>query len=152
MPRTGGKICRVAAGKGAVTGSVVAPPGSRRLDALFVRRPVAEPVGDDEKLTQFGFAPAGFALFRSVPQPPGSREMSMIRGRVVELEAGRLVGHEGRPELFRARYTTAGMLRSKGFRVEHTPTLTNPHHVSVVIDDDVWTEATGAMFNECFAL
>ena len=48
-----------------------------------------------------------------------------------------------------ARYTTAGILRSRGFLVTHTPTKRIPEHVSVSKDGE-WDVDVCNDFDSCF--
>ncbi len=94
-----------------------------------------EQIGDAEVLTQYGRDYSnGDQVFRSRPRYPREVELSMIRGRIGVEKATAYV-RRGAPAgpSDRVRYTTAGVLRAAGFRVQHTPTARNPDHVSISV-------------------
>ena len=96
------------------------------------RRTTSDELGDDEILTQFGTA--GFRNHPRYERPETS--VSVLRGKLSVAEAVRTVA--GREALAgdRVRRFVVGTLRKCGFRVEHSPNGTNPHHVSVTQPKD----------------
>lgn len=93
--------------------------------------------------------------FRSMPRPekePPELDISMILGRLSPAEADVAAFGPGRPTDRRraVRHARVGDLRAAGFRVEHTPFLGSPDHVSVFWAGEwVWDEAVGVRLDAC---
>lgn len=106
------------------------------------------PLQAEEILTQFGGADG----FRTRPRPSDQRGLSLLKGQLSVEEAAFYVRvRSGRRPVFgdRVRYTTAGELRSKGFRVFGNPSRANPNHVRVETPG-VWDHHRAEKFNKCF--
>jgi hypothetical protein len=128
--------------------------------------PVPDPLPDETDLTQYGQrepvdSEGEEARFADLPtfrnrvrdfQNPPEVDISLIRGRIGEQDAGKIVCRKYvrmARAIHAVRYTTAGELRSKGFIVTHSPTKRNPDHVSVEWRGD-WTDEVSATFDTCF--
>lgn len=106
---------------------------------------------DDEELTHYGRAGTGQAVFRGPKND--ETEASMIRGRVDPAEAAILVRKRWTPDSRdRARHTTVGRLRALRFEVNHTPSPSNPDHVSVRVPrvEGQWNDDERATFDKAF--
>jgi hypothetical protein len=116
----------------------------------------AEDIADDELLSQYGSC---VQLVNGEPfkcKPAYNQtDLSFMRGKATLDEAARSVNRKkvaGATAGDGVRYILAGRLRAAGFRVWHTPTKFNPHHVSVATLDEraEWTDDEVAAFKECF--
>lgn len=111
---------------------------------------------DDDWLTQHGvIRPAGNEDFRSTLRTDRGKtepDMSLLLGRLTAVEAGNArLGQFRRRRPDAARHTTAGQLRSVGFRVIHTPRHPgSPLHVSVFWDHGPWDGDVAKRFEACF--
>ncbi len=113
-------------------------PNRVELPAYFAvaaqrkRRTTSDELGDDEILTQYGTAG-----FRNHPRYGQSEtSVSLLRGKLSVAEAVRTVASREPLAVDRVRRFLVGTLRECGFRVEHSPNGTNPHHVSVTQPED----------------
>lgn len=106
----------------------------------------AREILDDEELSQYGTVTDDW---RNQPRP-FETDVSLLLGRWDPVSAGDVIRWRGGGALQDGteviRCTTAGTLRSAGFRVHHTPNRRNPDHVSVTA---VGTWNSGA-FERCF--
>jgi hypothetical protein len=91
---------------------------------------------DEEQVTQL--SDAGGATFRDAPRAHLERGLSVIRGKIEVEEAEMLVRVRPTSTDNRVRYASVGVIRAAGFAVVHTPSRTNPTHVSVVWPGDDW--------------
>ncbi len=86
--------------------------------------------------------------------------VSLLRGRLSPLQALELVASRVTDEglaIARVRYTSAGVLRARGFLVEHTPTKVNPDHCSALWRREheadftaPWPNDVEETFRQCF--
>jgi hypothetical protein len=113
---------------------------------------------DELRLTQYGERPPYGDGFRDrLREDIGETELSMILGEVDALAAAVLVTRYLAPAAV-ARVTTAGRLRTAGFRVVHSPTKTNRLHVSVFPPlsaaggSGEWDDEMASRFNSCFTM
>ena len=118
-------------------------PPPKSLDLNFIVSvackcgpPPEECLQNDEQITQL--SEAGGAPFRDAPRSDRERGLSVIRGKREVEEAERLVKVRLTSPDNRVRHATVGVLRAAGFAVVHTPTRTNPDHVSVIWPGDNW--------------
>jgi len=114
-------------------------------------------IADDEVLTEYGDRerPVNGKPFKDRPvRPDVKNAVSLMRGKLSASEA--VANFPNRNSKARkgegVRYTTAGALRERDFRVEYTPSGWNQVHVSVENLDAKreWTDDDRARFNECF--
>lgn len=106
---------------------------------------------DDVELTQYGELDEDFRNELRVDR--GETEMSLTIGRQTPMAVALLVTKTV-PAGARARYTTAGALRTAGFIVEHSPTKGNALHVSVFppkgVEPREWDLTMANAFAQCF--
>lgn len=118
------------------------------------RRP-SEDLEDDEWVSHYGRALERSPSFYDGPRLGRDRgELSMVRGKRDAQETAQLVMHWRNPPFDDAlvRHAQVGKLRDKGFVVEHTPSPTNEHHVSVSLPDKphTWPEDVQNALEVCF--
>ena len=113
-------------------------------------------IADDDPLTQHGTQRAdGTFSFRNelrADKNPPERSMSLLDGALSPAAAASARRFTQPPQpRDAARWTTAGTLRSKGFRIEHTPRLPrSPLHVSVYWEHGEWDDGVAMAFDSCF--
>jgi hypothetical protein len=108
---------------------------------------------DEQVLTQYGNVrrPKGGPPFRKLPREKDQGGISMIAGRVAPGDAHRYVGLQAPREGDGVRWTTVGILRKAGFRVQRKPSAANPNHVRITpAGETVWTERHAEFFDGCF--
>ena len=113
-------------------------------------------LADAEDLTQFGeTGVVGPQFPNRLRAHQGEVEMSLILGRQTPLAAS-LIVTKGWTPTATTRYTLAGTLRRAGFVVKHSPTKSNPLHVSVFAPESPegpvdWDDELAKRYDECFA-
>lgn len=76
--------------------------------------------------------------------------MSLLSGRLTVEQAKASISGALIRTSDGVRYTSVGTLRSAGFVVVHTPTASNPRHVSVRANSD-WTASHQEAFDAAFS-
>lgn len=112
-----------------------------------------ERLDDAQVLTQYGNArrPKDGPPFRKQPREKDQGGISMTKGRVSPAEAHRFVGLQAPREGDGVRWTTVGILRKAGLRVDPKPTQANPNHVRVTPAGGAeWTDQHADLFDGCF--
>src|SRR5260221_10719341 len=117
--------------------------------------PEVREIGETETLTQAGERKAGGFSFPHSLQD-GQPDVSLTAGELSAADACFLwhMGLGKRSEKSMrgdvARRATAGRLRELRFRVEHTPDLANPDHVSAYWDHGEWDAKVADLFCRAF--
>jgi hypothetical protein len=112
-------------------------------------------IADEEWLSQCGQRKQQRPWnFQSAPRPgkePPELDVSMILGRLTPEEAELAAFGPRSSDRRRAvRHVKVRDLRAAGFRVEHTPRLGTPDHVSVFWDGEgLWDVTVSASLNDC---
>jgi hypothetical protein len=114
-------------------------------------QPPARALADEEVLTQYGSStnPTPDGPFRQTPREKDEGSVSLMIGHCTPTQASLAIGHLRALEGDGARYTTVAALRGAGFTVTHTPSRSNPDHVSVAARTE-WTKELGQEFANGF--